>query len=597
MKKKFIGVGLLLGLFVGLYFVLSAGGQATPAKATSLGAHQTTVKSNPRKQSQTSVAASSAASDTPGTSSLVQGATSVNKKSDTKVETYVTLNEKQYPLRTYKALAAPNDPLASQWWVTNTRADQSWDIPSGPKQTTLAIIDTGFALKHEEFANRWYVNAGESGVAAQEAASTLNCADRGLALSASCNLIDDDHDGIVDEESGTASYQNPSRLNCTALGRQLDKSCNRIDDDSNGYIDDVSGWDFMNFDNLPQAGELNPAGGGTQHGTWVTGLAAGTGNNGKGVAGVDWNTKVLPIQALDDDSNGDTRSVGRAIYYAVGQHVDVISLSLGSDQPDDFVRGAVQAALKQGIVVVAAAGNDACDCMVYPANYPEVISVGALNNSNQLASFSSFGQNLDILAPGTNLTSANWQSTNQTSAYSSGLNGTSFAAPLVSGMLSRLKSWQPTATPLQLTAALTENTNRLSLPVNTPHDLHYGFGTLDIARASQRLATPKTDFSYTFGPVSRGGSLNAASPVEPLGNTFTYACENGVVGSTAIYEEIKNTATFFTVSKIENQQAVDAGYSSGLFMYACVRQPNDGPNVMHNLDVFKEFRNDYRKLP
>ncbi|HSH17888.1 MAG TPA: S8 family serine peptidase, partial [Candidatus Saccharimonadales bacterium] len=377
----------------------------------------------------------------------------------------INLAGKQYPVRTYKPLALPNDPLLSGWWINQTRLPESWDIAPGAKQATLAIIDTGFALAHEEFAGRWHVNGGEKGSAATEGASARNCSDRSLPLNASCNLIDDDGDGTTDNETGPATYENPSRLNCTDQAVPLDKSCNRQDDDGNGYVDDLSGWDFNSNDEAPLAGELNPNGTGTTHGTRVAGLAAATGNNAKGIAGVDWQTRILPLQALDDDSYGDTLSVGRAMYYAIAQGADVISLSLGSDLPDEYVRGAVRAALKAGIVVVAASGNDGCDCVVYPANYPEVLAVGALDSTEQVASFSSYGKNVDVLAPGVNVTSTNWQSANRTSAYASGLSGTSFATPMIAGALSRLKSLQPAATPAQLIAAVTENVNRLGLSV------------------------------------------------------------------------------------------------------------------------------------
>ena len=506
----------------------------------------------------------------------------------------VTINNREYPLRTYKPLAVPNDPYASEWWVSNARLNQAWDTAPGTSQPVLAIIDSGFALNHEEFANRWYTNAGESGTVASEAASTLNCTGRSLALSAACNLIDDDSDGIIDNETGPATYENPSRLNCTAQARPLDKSCNRLDDDGNGYTDDTRGWDFINHDNSAQAGELNPVGTGTTHGTRVAGIAAATGNNAKGIAGVDWNAKILPIQALDDDSYGDTLSVGRSIYYAIDQGADVISISLGSGLPDAFVREAVQAALAKGIVVVAAAGNDGCDCIVYPANYPEVLAVGALSTTSQPAVFSSYGANLDILAPGSNMTSSNWQSDNQTSSYVSGINGTSFATPMIAGMLTRLKSQQPTATPAQLIAAVTESVNRLTLAPSIASDPYYGFGTLDAGKATGRMAVPKTgQISYAFTPISKGNVLRANAPAEPLSSGLVYACDSGTIGSTAVFELIKGESRFFTISRAENQQAIDMGYASVFLAYACLQQPHDTNTVMHAINVFHEFRNIY----
>lgn len=524
------------------------------------------------------------------------GFASIKKPAAPKADKYVTINNKLYPLRVYEPLAIPNDPQASQWWVTNARLDQMWDVPRGGNDTVLAIIDTGFALEHEEFTGRWHTNTGESGAASSEQPSALNCTDRSLVLSASCNLIDDDRDGTVDNETGAATYQNPSLLNCTARSRTLAKDCNRIDDDGNGFIDDTSGWDFINYDPSVQAGQLNPAGDGTTHGTLVAGVAAATGNNGKGLAGVDGGTKILPIQALDDNGYGDTLSVGKAILYAIEQGADVISLSLGSTSPDDFVQEAVQAAAAAGIVVVAASGNGGCECMVYPANYPEAVAVGALDTSSQRASFSAWGQNLDLMAPGTSINSASWQSSNQTSAYASGVNGTSFAAPMVAGMFTRLLSHQPQATPLQLIAALGENTNRLNLNPQIPRDNTLGYGALDAAKATSRMTTGKnSNFLYSFTPLSKGNFMNPAQPSEAIGGYLSYYCENGTIPATPIYEVQKTGSHFFTISPSEMSKALGTAYQAGIFGHACLQQPHDTAANVRGLDLFREFRNIYQR--
>lgn len=510
-----------------------------------------------------------------------------SKRDDPKI---VTINNKQYPLRTYRPLLTPNDPYANQWWEGNAKLNSAWDIPRGSTETTLAIIDTGFALKHEDFAGRWSINAAESGATTSEQPSLLNCSARGLSLNASCNLVDDDLDTIVDNESGVIGYQNPSQLNCTDRGLTVSKECNRIDDDTNGFIDDATGWDFINYDNSVQAGEVNPTGSGTTHGTLVAGVAAATGNNGKGIAGADWGTKILPLQALDDDSYGDTRSVGRAILYAVERDVDVISISLGSDYPDDFILEAIQAAQAKGIPVVAASGNDGCDCMVYPARYPEVVAVGALDTNNQVASFSSWGQNIDIVAPGTQITSATWLNTNGTSAYASGVNGTSFATPMVGGTLTRLLSQQPSATAQQLIASLTENTGRVG--INTIHDSRFGFGRLDAQKATLRMTNPVSPMQlYAFTPVQKGSYLTAGADLEPNGSYAVHSCEGGSTPATAIYELKKPGEHFFTISRSEQQRAVSMGFTSSLFTYQCLQQPHDTPAVIRNLNVFREFRN------
>jgi hypothetical protein len=510
-------------------------------------------------------------------------------REDPKTEKLVTIDDKQYPLHAYKTTAIPNDPNANQWWVQNTKLPQAWDIPQGNTQTTLAVIDTGFALNHEEFTNRWAQNSSEQGTTVSENPSRLNCTDRSRALDASCNLVDDDFDTIVDNESGATTLENPSRLNCTDQAKPLTKDCNLIDDDNNGYTDDVTGWDFTNYDNSVQAGEINPNGAGTTHGTLTAGIAAATGNNNKGIAGVDWNTKILPIQAIDDDEYGDTRTVGRSIFYAISRNVDVISLSLGSSAPDAYVRQAVQSAIAQGITVVASSGNDGCNCMLYPANFPEVIAVGALNESSQRASFSSYGENLDFMAPGTNLRSPTWNASNGTSAYASGINGTSFSAPLVSGLITRLISQRPEMTPQQQYAAASENLNRLTLSSSQVRTDALGFGTINAFTATQRVASAFTpNITYAFTPISQGEYLSSTATDE-TGVYYAHKCDDNDFGTTKVYKLKKGSSTFYSLSHVEAQNAVTNGYSSNLFAYTCLQQPHDKPDTLRMLNIEREF--------
>jgi hypothetical protein len=498
-----------------------------------------------------------------------------------KVGNQVVLNGKVYPLRTYRTMALPNDPSANQPWVSTANVSTAWDVPRGNNPTLLAVVDTGFALGHQEFQNRWYSNSGEQGAAVSQAPSMLNCTDRGLALDQSCNLIDDDGDGIVDNETGATTGQNPSRLNCSAQGRTLAKDCNNLDDDGNGYVDDVRGWDFAHNDNSVQDGESAPSKPGGRHGTYVTGVAAATGNNGVGIAGVDWGTTILPLQALGEDGTGYNSDVANAILYAASKHADVISLSLGSSSSDALVREAVQRAI---------AGNDGCDCMVYPANYPEVVAVGAAANNGQPASFSSYGANLDIIAPGVNLFTTTWLPANGTSAYAGNISGTSLATPIVSGLLARLKSLRPTATPLELLAALTENTNRLTLPSGVVRSNSLGFGLADGGQATQRLVTPYAPAQrYIFTPISFGRGLS--QPAEVSSSTVAYKCENSRPGSTPVYELLKAGSSLFSASTSEVQQAIASGYSASFLSYLCLSEPHDQPDTLvRSINLYKEFR-------
>jgi subtilisin family serine protease len=508
-------------------------------------------------------------------------------------ERYITINNKVYPLRTYEALSMPSDTYADQWWVHNTTLPDMWDLPPGPLQTTLAIIDTGFALSHEEFQNRWYENGGEVGITTDEGPSLRNCTDRGLSLDQACNLVDDNVDGIVDNESGSTSYQNPSQLNCTDRAVPLDKRCNRLDDDANSLIDDVTGWDFVDNHSSVQAGKLNPNGGSTTHGTMVAGVAAATGGNAKGIAGVDWRTKVLPIQALDDDGYGDTRTVGDAIFYAVDQGADVIGLSLGTEAPDSYVREAIEAATAEGTIVIAAAGNDGCACLLYPAGDPEVLAVGALGTDGLKAGFSSWGGELDIMAPGSNMTLPSWSSANPTARYTSDAAGTSFAAPLVAGVASVMRSYSADTAPLHVIAALTEQATRANSGV---FDSQYGFGSMKALAAVNRMTIPQeTPQNYTFTPVHAGTYYTPTTPLETPSSYLAQDCVQGIA-STPVYELKKSSQHFFSMSRVEVHRAIASGHSASLFTYACQQLPHDQPINTRNINIFSEFRNIYRKL-
>lgn len=497
--------------------------------------------------------------------------------------TFQTASGETYPLRTYKPLSV-NDPSGNQWWTNSTGLDVAWGIGSGPKQTVVAVIDTGFALQHEEFTNRWAYNNGEQGTTTSKAPSKLNCSDRGLLITKSCNLIDDNFDGTVDNEVGTTTTENPSQLNCTDKGFPLDKACNLIDDDSNGYVDDVTGWDFAHFDASVQAGQINPSGNGTQHGTAVTGVLAATGNNNKGIAGVDWNTKILPLQAIDDDSYGNTLTVSRAIYYAADRGVDVINLSLGAASEDSYLRQAIHYALDRNVIVVAASGNDGCNCISYPARYPEVIAVGAQNQDGNPATFSSYGTELDVLAPGTSMTTLSWSKAFPSTGYVANMAGTSFAAPYVSGLLSLARSHQSTAQWGELLNTLLAAANHGTLTTTNPFSSQIGSGYAQANTFMTRVTTPyQPGIRYIFSPTLIKSTLSSTLP---------YQCMSASDFPTApFYEITSETSTFYTIDAMERLRAISRGDSIIYLGRTCVGLPTDAPSTIRRINLLSEIKN------
>jgi hypothetical protein len=287
-------------------------------------------------------------------------------------------------------------PTGASPWHLATIGNPSQTNPVAGSGPIVAVIDTGFALSHASLSGHWWRNSGEIGPTSSEG-PLPNCTSRGLALN---------------------------------------KSCNNLDNDGNGYPSDWQGWDFSGDDNTPQAGSVSPNGSSVSHGTFVAGLISATVTST--VGGVDQTARIMPLQALSDVGDGTTSSVSEAVIYAADHGATIINLSLGTDVDDEYMHQAITYAISKGSVIVAASGNDGCDCLLFPANYPEVVAVGATDSQDNLASFSSYGANLDLTAPGQSLCSISWTNANPTTSTACGGSGTSFAAPIVSGALSRL---------------------------------------------------------------------------------------------------------------------------------------------------------------
>lgn len=152
------------------------------------------------------------------------------------------------------------------------------------------------------------------------------------------------------------------------------------------------GYDFVNNDNDPSDDE--------GHGTHVTGTIAQNTNNGIGVAGVAYQSCIMPIKALNALGEGSYTNIANAIYFAVDNGANVINMSLGGYSSDNTLANAVAYADAHGVIVVAAAGNDSTNIPHYPSAYETVISVGATGYDNSLASYSNYGSTVDVVAPG-----------------------------------------------------------------------------------------------------------------------------------------------------------------------------------------------------
>ena len=376
------------------------------------------------------------------------------------------------------------------WWLATIHNPTTTTTGIG---TLIAIIDTGFALDHSGLAGRFWINQGEVGPTTLEGAIP----------------------------------------NCTSRGLTLDKSCNNLDNDGNGYFSDWHGYDFANNDNNPQTGTTNPTGGAVEHGTFVAGLIASSLTASSG--GVDSKARIMTLEALDDTGSGSTTSVGDAVVYAADNGAKIINLSLGSSGDDPYLHEAIDYAIAKGAIVVAAAGNDGCNCMLFPANYPEVIGVGASTMTDIKANFSSFGTNIDLVAPGQDLCSTSWASSNTTSFYQCGGAGTSFATPIVVGALSRLlEAGIPSSIADQYLDIAADKVTDMTGAWRT---LSYGTGRLDVSRAISAFSGPHvvTTADALIRNSCNGTASCSVNIINIAGNTVTTSSKQPTGQAAAVY--------------------------------------------------------------
>lgn len=207
------------------------------------------------------------------------------------------------------------------------------------------------------------------------------------------------------------------------------------------------------------------------HGTHVAGIIGAVTNNEEGVAGISWYNKILPVKALDNSGAGTTYSVAEGIIWAADNGAKVINLSLGNYAESQFLHDAIKYAYDRDIVIVSAAGNDNTERPGYPAAYDEVLAVAATNSTGERASFSNYGEYIDVAAPGESIAST--YPDNQYAA----LSGTSMASPHVAALAGLVRSLNPALTNTEVMELITANSIDLG---NAGHDKYYGWGQIDI---------------------------------------------------------------------------------------------------------------------
>lgn len=267
------------------------------------------------------------------------------------------------------------------------------------------------------------------------------------------------------------------------------------------------------------------------HGTHAAGIAAASGNNGVGVAGVSWGARIMPIKVLNSIGNGNFADVADGIIWATNHGAQVINLSLGGASSSITLQDAVNYAYGNGVVLVAAAGNTGGNFVLYPARYSNVIAVGAVDSANKRLSNSTIGPELDLVAPGSFI----YSTVVGGYGYKS---GTSMAAPYVSGLAAILRSVN--ISPASITFQM--KSTALDLGAIGVDD-SYGFGLIQMD-AALKLTFPPTPTPATPIISARDRSLYSAIGIPTfIVNVTNTAFTTPTITATALPRTIKPTAS------------------------------------------------------
>lgn len=419
--------------------------------------------------------------------------------------------------------STPNDPLFNQQQHRLCQIADAWGYTTGDEDIIIAVVDSGIMYDHPDLKNVIFINENEI------------------------------------PDSG-------------------------VDDDNNGYIDDYRGWDFTDAPTLHNIalGDYtvrdNDASDENFHGTHVSGIIGAEVNNGIGIAGIMWNVKILPIRAGFRTTTGggylQDDDVSAAIIYATDMGAHIINMSWGSSQYSPIIADACQYAYERGVILVASAGNDPGPYISYPAKLSTVISVGSINAFKTLSDFSSYGPDLDIVAPGSEILST-YSMEGENSGYTK-MSGTSMSAPYVSGIIGLLLSQRPGLTFEEVKTLLYSTTEHLPLnsPATSGFNEKYGYGLINAYNLLSSYSSPNMSISY---------------PYEEMGQSSSFP----IKGSITIDDFFRYSVTYSPGDETGNLTWRDCQTHSKTPTYKSVI-PEDG--VLHNFNVVPELQDGSYRL-
>jgi len=444
------------------------------------------------------------------------------------------------PDRLMYLLLTPNDPRYSeQWHWPLIHAPAAWDVQTGSAGVAVAVVDSGVDLDHPDLATRIWVNSDET----------------------AGDGIDNDGNGFVDDRFGWNFVEGNNNPSPTPNG---------VDDNSDGYVDL-----------------------GASHGTHVAGIIGAATNNAEGVAGHDWQCRIMAIKVMNDEGGGVSSDAIAGVQYAAANGAKVINLSIGGFFDQQWTQ-VIADAVAAGVTVVAAAGNDSWtftdnpDTWMSPVcndgtNFRDnnVLGVGATDRYDRVAWFSNLDGSsrnfVDVMAPGLYVLSCLYYDPDHpelhfTSPYGQE-SGTSMACPVAAGLASLIAAQFPHFRPASIISQIRTGADNIDAE-NSAYVGKMGAGRVNSQNCLQDSppALPRTVMAYDT-PNDEGGSITvvwslSADDGKGFNDVIGYRVQRSTSGEEGTFVTLASPAAgvamYQDTSITENQNYVPFYYRIGV---------------------------------
>jgi subtilisin family serine protease len=504
---------------------------------------------------------------------------------------YASRPEVEYAEIDYKLelFSPPNDPLFPQQWSLNNTGQGYLGINRIPGDyNDTQVIKYGTYDADIDALEAWERND-------ETTIPLVGIIDTGLDL---------DHEDLADH-IWTNSGEIPG---------------NGKDDDHNGFVDDFYGWDFSGNETDTVIEDNDP----TDyfgHGTHCAGIVGAVRNNGIGISGINTPCKIMAIKFFP---NSFFSLGAKSIIYAADRGCDVINMSWGSPYPSSLIKDAIDYAIGKGVLPIAASGNSGAEDNFYPASLPQVFTVGASNSDDEVTYFSTYGNHIEVVAPGEDILSLRADNTDMyASGGASGVepwvhivndhyylaDGTSMASPCVVGVAAYIMAASPGISNDSVIAIMERSADDIVYPYggdtlySPGKDKYSGYGRVNLNSALQfisgRLA--KIDFPFENALVSGNVAIIGTASGDSFQNYVLeygegYSPQDWIEIATSNVPVSKDTLGIWNSAGLtglytirltvgsQNQAIVHATAINGT--YVKITSPGDGDTVKGEVEVY-----------